>query len=283
MEIEFVVDRPQEVAEATLTVTALVSKLWSELGYAPMDVVLNDEPLAEGLTVPGGGDLPQDNVFAVPGSLLEPGRNTLVVRSSEDARSMLWLYRVTVDPVHARGQSERALAATAARESVFAYATELRALDAKAWVDGEELLLHVDRGENSLPEQLSWRTADGAEAAVGFQSNMSEFLGQHRAADGTLSEFRGRLAGSWAFPGGTGGRRVWRFQTEEGWGGGWHRSDELRLLVDDGGAPVERVTWRDQRGNSGTVALRADVGDFIGYYRRYNEGPIGYRGRTCPK
>ncbi len=46
-----------------------------------------------------------------------------------------------------------------------------------------------------------------------------------------------------------------RFHTEEGWGGGWHRSHELRLLVDDGGAAPERMTWRDQRGNSGVVVL----------------------------
>jgi hypothetical protein len=58
-------------------------------------------------------------------------------------------------------------------------------------------------------------------------------------------------------------------------------SGELRFLVADGGAPVERVTWRDQREDSGSVALEPEAAGFLGYYQRVNEGPIGYRGRAA--
>ncbi|MFI9583633.1 alpha-1,2-mannosidase [Streptomyces sp. NPDC052236] len=257
VELDFEVDGKEEIIEATLKVTALVSKLGRSPGFAPIDVLIQGEVLAAGLTVPGGGDLPQDNVFAVPGRLLHPGTNTLEIRTSADARSMLWLYRVTLDSVYERGRSERAMAAEAARESVFAYRTERRAPYSSSWEPGPRLLFHVDRGEQSLPAQLGWGRRDGAESAISFQSNMSDFYGQDRAADGTLSEFRGRLTGTWAFPEGTENAHVHRFRTEEGWGGGWHTSGELRLLVDDeGSSPVERVTWRDQRGNSAVAALR---------------------------
>jgi hypothetical protein len=256
VELDFEVDGKEEIIEATLKVTALVSKLGRSPGFAPIDVFVQGELLTAGLTVPGGGDLPQDNVFAVPGRLLKPGTNTLEIRTSADARSMLWLYRVTLDSVYERGRSERAMAAEAAQDSVFAYHTERRAPYSSSWESGPRLLFHVDRGEQSLPAQLSWGRRDGSESAISFQSNMSDFYGQDRAADGTLAEFRGRLTGKWAFPEGTEGVHVHRFRTEEGWGGGWHTSGELRLLVDDGSSPVERVTWRDQRGNSGVAALR---------------------------
>ncbi|GAA2270895.1 hypothetical protein GCM10010145_01710 [Streptomyces ruber] len=262
VEVDFEVNDPEGIPQATLTVTALVSKLGASPGYAPVDVLLQGEELARDLTVPGGGDLPQDNVFAVPAHLLKPGTNTLEIRTSAKARSMLWLYRITLDSVAERGRSERALAAEAARDTVFAFRTERRApfsSSASSWESAPPLLFHVDRGEHSLPAQLGWRGEDGAESAISFQSNLSDFHGHHRAADGTDYEYRGRLTGSWASPEGLEHIPVdalHHFRTEEGWGGGWHRSGELRLLVDDGGAPVERVTWRDQRGNSGVAALR---------------------------
>ncbi|WP_354412482.1 hypothetical protein [Streptomyces sp. PvP037] len=175
---------------------------------------------------------------------------------------MLWLYRITLDPVGERGRSERARLAEAARDSVFAYRTELRpAHSATApWRAAPRLLFHVDRDENSLPAQLGWRGEDGTESAISFQSNMSDFHGCHRAADGTAYEYRGHLSDRRPFSEDTqnlSASPLHRFRTEEGWGGGWHASHELRLLVDDGGAPVERVTWRDQRGNSGVAVLHA--------------------------
>ncbi|WP_406356128.1 alpha-1,2-mannosidase [Streptomyces sp. NBC_01635] len=263
--MEFEVEDPADIPQATLTMTALVSKLGPEPGYAPVDVLLQGETLVEGLTVPGGGDLPQDNVFAVPGHLLKAGTNALEIRSSAKARSMFWLYRITLDPVVERGRSERARTAEAARDSVFTYRTERRcahASSSRSWQAAPRLLFHIDRDEHSLPAQLGWQGDNGTETAISFQSNMSDFHGVHRAADGTAYEYRGRLTGRWPYAEGmpnapvSGSHHLHRFHTEEGWGGGWHRSHELRLLVDDGGpAPVERVTWRDQRGNSGVAVL----------------------------
>ncbi|GAB2326814.1 hypothetical protein AB0N20_06625 [Streptomyces griseoincarnatus] len=289
--VGFEVADPADVEQVTLTVTALVSKSGRSPGYAPMDVLVQGEPVVEGLTVPGGGDVPQDNVFAVPGHLLKPGANTLEIRSSARARTMLWLYRVTLDPVWERGRSERARTAAAARDTVFAYRTESRPGHdpSPAWRPAPRLAFHVDRGEQSLPAQLGWRDTDGAETAVSFQSNMSDFHGCRRHADGTVHEYRGRLTGRWPsledadeVP----ASALRRFRTEEGWGGRWHASRELRLLVDAGGSALERVTWRDQRGNSGVAVLHAleeeavgePVRGFTGYYQRHDEGPIGYRG-----
>ncbi|WP_151770672.1 alpha-1,2-mannosidase [Streptomyces abyssomicinicus] len=259
--LEFEVADPEGVPQVTLTVTALVSKSGRSPGYAPVDVLFQGEALAENLTVPGGGDLPQDNVFAVPGRLLKRGTNTLEIRSSPEARTMLWLHRITLDPVFERGRSERARTAEAARDSVFAFRTERRPAHAAAsapWQSAPRLLFHVDRGERSLPAQLGWRGTDGAEAAISFQSNMSDFHGCYRTADGAAYEYRGRLTGRWPFTAETENlstAALHRFRTEEGWGGGWHASEELRLLVEDGAVPVERVTWRDQRGNSGVAVL----------------------------
>jgi hypothetical protein len=260
--LDFEVAHLKDVPQATLTVTALVSKLGSSPGHAPMDVLLQGEVLAGGLTVPGGGDLPHDNVFAVPGDLLGPGTNTLEIRSSAEASSMLWLYRITLDPVWERGRSERARTAEAARDSVFTYRTERRPAHAASapWQAAPRLLFHIDRDERSLPAQLGWRTEDGAESAISFQANMSDFHGCHRAADGTAYEYRGLLTDRRPFSEETpdlAASPLYRFSTEEGWGGRWHASGELRLLVDDGGALVDRVTWRDQRGNSGTAVLHA--------------------------
>ncbi|MFJ3794828.1 hypothetical protein ACIPSJ_00910 [Streptomyces sp. NPDC090088] len=99
MAVDFQVEGPCDVVQATLTVTALVSKLGPSPGYAPRTVRLQGTVLAEDLTVPGGGDLAHDNVFAVPGDLLVPGTSTLKVQSSAKASSRLWLYRITLDPV----------------------------------------------------------------------------------------------------------------------------------------------------------------------------------------
>ncbi|MBA2813364.1 discoidin domain-containing protein [Streptomyces sp. KM273126] len=260
VELDFEVADPEEVPEATLTITALVSKLGSSLGYSPIDVLLQGEVLVEGLTVPGGGDLPHDNVFAVPGHLLKPGTNTLEIRVSAKARSMLWLYRITLDPVHERGRSERARAAEAVRDSIFAFRTERHPAhsESSSWEPAPRLVFHIDRGEHSLPAQLSWRGEDGAESAVSFQSSMSDFYGCHRTGDGTTYEYRGRRVDGQECPQSVENSfHLHRFRTEEGWGGGWHPSHDLRLMVDDGGAPAERVAWRDQQGNSGVAVLQS--------------------------
>jgi hypothetical protein len=279
--LDFGLDGGEGISEAILTVTALVSKSGRSAGYAPMTVLVNGEPVASRLTVPGGGDLPQDCVFSVPGALLRHGRNRVTVRAGADARTFLWVYRITVDSVHERGLSARAMLASADERSVLRYVTRRLVDDpgqGRRWESAGPLLVHVDRGERAPIAQLSWRRADGSEASVSFQSALEEFHGFHRAADGRTVEYRGRLEDRRAYPEGTGEVAVHRFRTEDGWGGGWHASGDLRLAVDDGGAPLERVTWRDQRGNSGSVSFEEGAAGFLGYYQRVGEGPIGMRG-----
>ena len=284
-ELAFEIAPDEEIIEATLKVTALTSKLGPSPGFAPMDIVVNGQTLVDALTIPGGGDLPQTLSYAVPGEMLHPGTNTVTVHSSQKSATMLWLYRITLDSVYDRDRSERAMGAKAAEQAVFAFRTERLPAGTGGWVPGPELRLYVERGEYALPSQLSWRSTDGAEGAVSFQSAMTDFLGHHRDADGTIAEFRGRLSGRWAYPDGTSDAPVHHFGTEEGWGGGWHTSGDLRLLVDHGGVPMERITWRDQRTNGGSIELDRDCSGFVGFYQRVNEGPIGYRGtsvRTAP-
>ena len=281
VELTFYLD--EQIVEGVLRVTALVSKNGGSPGYAPLTVLVNGEPVASRLTIPGGGDLPQDLDFAVPGQWLRTdGPNVVTVRSGTDARTMLWLYRISLDSIDERDRSVRAMLAAADQRSVLRYTTRKRIHSpdeaGQQWESGGRLLLYVDRGEMAPIAQLSWRAADGAEAAISFQSALGDFHGYHRSADGSLSEYRGDLEERWSYPEGTTGATVHRFRTEEHWGERWHTSGELRLMVDDGGAPVERITWRDQRENSGSVFLEEKAAGFLGYYQRVNEGPIGYRG-----
>ncbi|MGW9557301.1 hypothetical protein ACWGSK_22640 [Nocardiopsis sp. NPDC055551] len=273
------------IVEGVLRVTALVSKNGGSPGHAPLTVLVNGEPVASRLTIPGGGDLPQDLDFAVPGGWLRTdGPNVVTVRSGTDARTMLWLYRISVDSIDERDRSVRAMLAAADRRSVLRYTTRKRVHSTQGpqqqWETAERLLVYVDRGEKAPIAQLSWRDADGAEAAISFQSALGDFHGYHRSADGLLSEYRGDLEQRLAYPEGTEEATVHRFRTEEHWGERWHTSGELRLMVEDGDAPVERITWRDQRENSGSVAFEEDRTGFLGYYQRVGEGPIGYRGRA---
>ena len=39
----------------------------------------------------------------------------------------------------------------------------------------------------------------------------------------------------------------------------WRPAGRLGLLLDDGGAPVERVTWSDRRGEAASLTLRTAV------------------------
>lgn len=280
--LDFTVDGDETIVEVTLKVTALTSKLGPSPGFAPLDMAVNGKVLVDALTIPGGGDLPQTIAFAVPGEWLRPGSNTVTMRSSPEAATLLWLYRITLDSVYERDRSERAMGAKAAERAVFAFRTERHTTGTAGWTSAGRLLLHVERGEESLPAQFSWRSVDGAEGSVSFQSAMTDFLGHHRDADGSTAEFRGRLVGRWAFPEGTTDAPLHRFRTEEGWGGGWHASGHLHILVDHGGAAMERITWRDQRTNNGSICLHSDGSGFVGFYQRINEGPIGYRGTTEP-
>lgn len=278
--VGFDVDKGDQVEQVTLTVTALVSKRGPAMGFAPLTIDVNGHAVVERLTIPGGGDLPQNLVFAVPGDWLRPGRrNAVRVRSGQDAVTNLWLYRITLEEVFDRGAAERAMAADAARESVFTYSIDQRLPDDPSWTAGAPLRIYIDRGEQSLPAQLSWSRPDGFECAISFQSAMDGFSGYVRAADGTVREVRGQLTDRTEFREDAFADDLRTFDTQEGWGGRWHESGQLRLAVRDGGPAPYRLAWRDQRGNSAAINVTPGDDGFLGYYQRYNEGPIGYRGR----
>jgi len=279
--VGFDVDKGDHVAQLTLTVTALVSKRGPAMGYAPLTIEVNGHVVVERLTIPGGGDLPQSLVFAVPGDWLLPGRrNAVRVSSGHDAATYLWLYRITLEEVFDRGAAERAMAADAAREPVFTYSTEHRLPDQPGWTTGADLRVYIDRGEQSLPAQLAWSRPDGSEYAISFQSAMDGFSGYMRAADGIVQQIQGQLTDRAEFLEDVFGSDLLTFETEEGWGGRWHKSGRLRLAVRDGGPAPDRLSWRDQRGNSAAIGVTPGGDGFLGYYQRYNEGPIGYRGRA---
>ncbi|MFJ8000018.1 alpha-1,2-mannosidase [Streptomyces sp. NPDC096310] len=261
IKLDFAVDGRQEIAEAVVTVVTLG-------GDAPMDVRLNGKALGDGPAAPadrgdggGGADgLRQDalrTVFTVPGDLLAPGDNILEIRSPEGADTLLRLRAVTVDPAGDSGRAERALAARTATRSVVAFGTERRAPGSAGWQPAPRLLFHLDAGDRAVPAHLAWRGTDGSEAAIGLRADLSGFQGHWRGADGALAEYRGSLAARTAYPEGTAGTALHLFATEEARGEHWSPSGELKLLLDAGGAPVERVSWTDRGGNTASVALSA--------------------------
>ncbi|WP_079153670.1 SMI1/KNR4 family protein [Streptomyces malaysiensis] len=278
VELDFALDRDELPEQLTLTLIARVSPLGESLGWAPIDITVNGHAVIEQFTVPGGAR-PREVAFAVPGEALVAGANTLYVRGCDEARGLLWLYRITVEPsricarMHLMAEEQRAEAA------VWAYRTEWRAPGSAAWRPAPRLLVHLDRGEGSLPVRLAWRGQDGAEASIGFQPAMTEFYGHRRAADGTLTEYRGALEGRSPLRDSALEEVMHRFRTVEGGGaGGRHLGQELRLLIEDGGPPVERVIWGDPAGHSGTVSLlaaepgpEAEVTDLVTRVRAHSE------------
>ncbi|GAA2504422.1 hypothetical protein GCM10010406_46310 [Streptomyces thermolineatus] len=264
--LDFEVADPRDVPQGRLTVEAYVSLFDSARGHAPVDVVFQGETLVSDFAVPCSKDTPQDSVLVVPGRLLERGTNTLEIRVSPEARSVFWLHRITFEAVPEQVRPE--LAPDEEDEAgraapVLAFDTEYRpahASPATPWQRAPRLLFHIDRGEASLPVHLGWRRTDGAESAVDLRADGSGFEGCRRAADGTVYEYRGRPAGRWAFPEGlenTPAPALHRFRTQERRNDAWQDSPGLRLLLDDGGVPVDRVSWRDRRGDSATVMLHS--------------------------
>lgn len=282
--VELTFDVPAEDAggEATLQVVGLVSKLGRESGFAPLDITVNDRCLIHDWRIPGGGDLPQPMDFSIPAGRLRPGTNTLRLASAIDARSMLWLYRITIDAVFDRGRSARAIDQHEVEEPVLRYATRLLPDEHSGWRPGPAVIAYVDRGEESLLEHLAWADVSGAEYAVTFTADLQDVYGWCRPADtGSPQEFRGSLTGRGrADHPGTGAAYQW-FETREGWGGGWHDSNGITFAI-GAGAPLTRASWRDRRGNTGTVAFTDNGDGFIGTYQRVGEGAIGYRGYAPP-
>ncbi|MGW7577481.1 SMI1/KNR4 family protein [Streptomyces sp. NPDC054765] len=140
-------------------------------------------------------------------------------------------------------------------ERVFVFRTERRWDGAEAWESGPWLRAGIDRSVRSPLDWLGWRTRDGAEAAVGFKAAMEGFYGYYRAADGRSAEYRGELERCEAVEDGA----ARRFRTEESRGEEWHAAGDWWILLEDGGAHVERLDWHDQAGASGSMTLRAAV------------------------
>ncbi|WBC00119.1 DUF3421 domain-containing protein [Solwaraspora sp. WMMA2080] len=261
VELEFDVPDPGVVGEACVAVVALASMLSGSPGHAPLTVRLNGRPLADRLRIPNGGGLPQRLIFAVSAEDLLAGRNTLRVESGGDAKSMLWLYRVTIDPMHAHDQARSALESQLIADPVLRYATSRG-----------EVTLFIDRGEHCLLEHVAWADESGAEYAVTFEAQQAAFYGWCRRPGKRPKEFRGQLIERSPAT-----RDTSRYVAQEGWGGGWYPSHDLLLAVGVGGRPLTRLAWRDNRGGNGTIAFRDDT--FLGTHQRVGEGPVGYRGR----
>ena len=277
VEMTFDVPAADADGEATLQIVALVSKLGRASGFAPLDIMVNDRCLIHDWRIPGGGDLPQRMDFVIPAGRLRPGANKLRLASATEARSMLWLYRITIDAVFDRGRSAREIDRREAEEPVLRYSTRLLPDEDGAWQRGPAVVAYVERGEQSLLEHLAWADASGAEYAVTFTAELDGIYGWCRLPGGSPQEFRGALTGRWRADDPAAGVTKQRLETEEGWGGGWHDSDGITFAIGTGPA-LTRASWRDKRGNTGTVAFAGAGDGFLGTYQRVGEGAIGYRG-----
>ncbi|MFD5624844.1 discoidin domain-containing protein [Streptomyces sp. NPDC127072] len=259
LKVDFAVEGGEDIAETVLSVTVLGAAV-------PMDVTLNDEMVMDGLSLsddedPGGV---REYLVSVPGKILQQGVNVLRIRNTDHADadndgSLLRVRAITVNPAEDAGRAERDLRVRTGGRSVWTFATERRTLDAPTWQPGPRLLFHLDRGEGESAARLSWRGTDGAESAIAFRSDLSGFHGHFRAADGVIGELRGTLTERRAVADAAADDLGRYFATEEERDGVWRPVGQLRLLLDDGGAPVERVTWSDRKGDATSLTLRTAV------------------------
>ena len=150
---------------------------------------------------------------------------------------------------------------------IVVYDTEVRT--GADWIRATRLIVHLDRDEPSELVELAWRSGNGAEAVVAFDSGMRSFLGHRRGTDGALEDYRGVERGRWwdlaeieedcrsyVFATEEDTKTDTGMDTDEDHGDGRTGARRLRLVLDDGRGPVERVTWRDARGTFASVVLR---------------------------
>ncbi|MFC4563644.1 SMI1/KNR4 family protein [Nocardiopsis mangrovi] len=149
-----------------------------------------------------------------------------------------------------------------------AFVTELRRAGAGEWRPHRRLVVRFEPGAAVTLAQLGWRDLDGAESVIGFDPGMTTFTGTRIGPDGTSHEWRGRLAERLT------DRAGHRFRVE-----GADGDQDLRLLIEDGGAPVARAAWADRDGGGGAVVLRttdleqaADAGEVTGMVREVRAG-----------
>ncbi|WP_330173128.1 alpha-1,2-mannosidase [Streptomyces sp. NBC_01498] len=271
LKVDFAVPDGDAPAEAVLRVSVLGAA-------APTDLTLNGEPLVKSFRLPAGevAGAVREYAFTVPGAALRPGANVLEIRNTdEDDDGVLRLGTVTLGSADSDGRAghrsgdRSGEGGGAGERSAWTFATERRSPGADAWRAGPDLVFHLDRSESRLGADgrepvsgLAWRETTGAEASLAFRSDMSGFHGHFRSADGSVGELRGTLAGQLppaGSAGGVGGMRadVRHFTTEEAHDSVWAPAGRLRLALDSGGDPVERVTWSDRRGGTTSLSLLA--------------------------
>ncbi|MEU5698165.1 hypothetical protein [Streptomyces aurantiacus] len=268
LDVDFMVPDGAEITEAVLRM--------SVLGVAaPIDVTVNGEPLAKNFLLPGaeGPDTVREYVLTVPGTALRPGANVLAIHNADaeaeadaDAErggdGVLRLRTLMVDSAEHDGRARRGSGHDTGERSGWVFTTERRRLGGAAWQPAAELRFLLDRsethdvaGEREPVTRLAWRGTTGTESSVAFYSDLSGFHGHFRDADGSLGELRGTLTGRMPHTGAAAGTTVRHFTTEEAHDGVWSPAGRLRLLLDDGGAPVERVTWSDRHGAATSLSL----------------------------
>ncbi|MFD6285623.1 alpha-1,2-mannosidase [Streptomyces sp. NPDC060205] len=266
LSVDFMVPGGEETAETELRL--------SVLGVAaPLDAEVNGEPVAKNFLLPGaeGPDTVREFVLTVPGTALRPGANVLEVRNAADGDGkegdgVIRLRALTLDSVGHDGRALRTSGHAAGERSGWVFATERRRLGASAWQPGADLRLQLDRSETHDPAgerepvtRLAWRGTTGAESSVAFRTDLSGFHGHFRDADGSLGELRGTLTGPLPQGGRGAGVVPQHFTTEEEHDGVWSPAGRLRLLLDDGSAPVDRVTWSDRAGAASSLSLLVPV------------------------
>ncbi|OOC55087.1 MULTISPECIES: discoidin domain-containing protein [Nocardiopsis] len=114
------------------------------------------------------------------------------------------------------------------------------------WKPDHRLVVGFEPGRAVSLAQLGWRDLDGTESVAGFDPAMTAFTGVRITPDGTSHVWRGRLAERRS------DRTCHRFRVR----GGQEPREDLRLLIEDGGAPVVRADWADREGGGGAVVLR---------------------------
>lgn len=148
--------------------------------------------------------------------------------------------------------------------------TERQRAGSGEWLPDHRLVVRFEPGRAVPLAQLGWRDLDGAESVAGFDPAMTTFTGVRITPHGTSHAWRGRLAerrpdGSGHGPDGSSGHKP-DYSPDYSPGhspGHWFRvqggegeQEDLRLLIEDGGAPAVRVAWADREGGGGVVVLR---------------------------
>ncbi|MEV5572388.1 hypothetical protein AB0L06_20285 [Spirillospora sp. NPDC052269] len=281
--VEFQVDEAPDGSsddvpdEATLKIRAVVEKDGSRPGFAPLDVLVNGEPLVSRFRLPGGREVPQMLPVAIPGDTLRGGTNVLELRVGEDARAGLSLIALLIEDVRHPGAAERLYWGDPTVHA-FEFATRIRPKDGE-WSPGPPLRFYFDTGMKPRPSTLEWHHWDGGRTGILFTPNMDKFFGGGQRADsGEPFEVRGEQRDQRAEPHGEPQRFVTRYSQRMAWRDLQESGGEFRFLLDDGSGPIKRVKWHDRAGGEGAIQFTRDGRSFSGFQRRPDEGWESFEG-----